>query len=47
MGEDMFVMHRIERHELMFGIHMDVIKTYNKMHEGLTSHFILRFDFLF
>jgi hypothetical protein len=47
MGEDMFVMHHIERHELVLRIHMDVIKTYDKMHESLTSHFILRFDFWF
>jgi hypothetical protein len=47
MGEDMFVMQRIERHELVLEIHMDVIKTYNKMHESLPFHFILRFDFGF
>jgi hypothetical protein len=43
MGEDMFVMCNIGKHELAFGVHMYVVKTYNKLHVGLTFHFILRF----
>jgi hypothetical protein len=31
-GDEMFIMHYIGRHELMFGIHLDAIKEYNKMH---------------
>jgi hypothetical protein len=43
MGEDMFVMCSIEKCELVFGVHMDVVKAYNKLYVGLTFHFILRF----
>jgi hypothetical protein len=43
MGEDMFVMCHIGRHELVLKIHMDVVRAYNKIHVGLTFHSILRF----
>jgi len=42
MGEDMFVMCHIGRHELAHEVHMDVIKAYNNMHASLTSHSILK-----
>jgi hypothetical protein len=42
MGEDMFVICRIGRRELMLGIHMDVVRAYNKMHASLTFHSILQ-----
>jgi hypothetical protein len=32
MGDEMFIMHYIGSHELMFGIHLNAIKAYNKMH---------------
>jgi hypothetical protein len=32
MGDEIFIMHYIGRHELMFGIHLNAIKAYNKMH---------------
>jgi hypothetical protein len=32
MGDKIPIMHYIGRHELMFGIHLDAIKAYNKMH---------------
>jgi hypothetical protein len=47
MGEDMFVMRHIGKHELAHGVHMDVIKAYNKMHANLTSHSILKFGLRF
>jgi len=42
MGEDMFVMCYIGRHELAFKVHMDVVRAYNKMHGSLPFHSILR-----
>ncbi len=44
---DMFVMCCIGRRELMFRVHMDVVKVYNKIHACLTSHSILRFGLRF
>jgi hypothetical protein len=42
MGEDMFLMHHIGRRELVVGIHMDFVNTYNKMRASLPFHSILR-----
>jgi hypothetical protein len=42
MGEDIFVMHHIGKHEFAPGVHLDVVRAYNKMHESLTFHSILR-----
>ncbi len=41
MGDEMFIMHYIRKHELMFGIHLDAIKAYNKMHVNFMNLIII------
>jgi hypothetical protein len=40
MGDKIPIMHYIGRHELMFGIHLDAIKAYNKMHVDFMNFLI-------